>query len=186
MNTAQVGHIKLAAFNARALSDVAESVQQLETEGAAELVLDLRDNRGGLVQEGIEIANLFLDGARPPTAHCLCFCLRQRCSCASGAIMSRVLAVLRALHGSEWCESRFECYCPIQMRAVPLDINITLACRQDPAAEELVSRWLLTLAQARREKPPWRWECYKEGCDLKWEDTLRKWAGRAQGTPRWW
>jgi hypothetical protein len=61
-----VGHIKLTAFNARALSDVAESVRQLEAEGASELVLDLRDNRGGLVQEGIEIANLFLNGARLP------------------------------------------------------------------------------------------------------------------------
>lgn len=59
----QVGHIKLAAFNARALSDVVDSVQQLEREGASELVLDLRNNRGGLVQEGIEIASLFLDGA---------------------------------------------------------------------------------------------------------------------------
>lgn len=36
----------------------------MEGEGAAELVLDLRDNRGGLVQEGIEIAKLFLDGMR--------------------------------------------------------------------------------------------------------------------------
>ena len=36
--------------------------RQLEAEGAAELVLDLRDNRGGLVQEGIEIAKLFLPG----------------------------------------------------------------------------------------------------------------------------
>ena len=36
--------------------------RRLEAEGANELVLDLRDNRGGLVQEGIEIAKLFLPG----------------------------------------------------------------------------------------------------------------------------
>ncbi|CAL8463652.1 g3186 [Coccomyxa elongata] len=57
----KVGHINLSAFNARALSDVVAAVRQMEAEGAAELVLDLRDNRGGLVQEGIEIAKLFLD-----------------------------------------------------------------------------------------------------------------------------
>lgn len=28
------------------------------------LVLDLRDNRGGLVSEGLEVARLFLSGAR--------------------------------------------------------------------------------------------------------------------------
>ncbi len=59
-----MGHINLSAFNARALSDVVAAVRQMEGEGAAELVLDLRDNRGGLVQEGIEIAKLFLDGMR--------------------------------------------------------------------------------------------------------------------------
>ncbi len=58
-----MGHISLSAFNARALSDVVAAVRQTEAAGAAELVLDLRDNRGGLVQEGIEIAKLFLDGA---------------------------------------------------------------------------------------------------------------------------
>ncbi len=34
-----------------------------QEQGALELVLDLRDNRGGLVSEGVEVARLFLDGA---------------------------------------------------------------------------------------------------------------------------
>ena len=61
----QVGHVHLTAFNARAVTDVAAAVKDLESQGAAELVLDLRDNRGGLVQEGIEIAKLFLAGVLP-------------------------------------------------------------------------------------------------------------------------
>ena len=59
----QVGTIRLAAFNSRAVPDVVAAVRRLEGAGAAELVLDLRDNRGGLVQEGVELARLFLDGA---------------------------------------------------------------------------------------------------------------------------
>ena len=57
--------MRLTAFNARALTDVAAAVKSLEGQGAVELVLDLRDNRGGLVQEGIEIAKLFLEGELP-------------------------------------------------------------------------------------------------------------------------
>jgi hypothetical protein len=58
-----VGVIRLAAFNSRAVPDVAAAVRRLAAAGAAEFVLDLRDNRGGLVQEGVELARLFLDGA---------------------------------------------------------------------------------------------------------------------------
>ena len=65
-----MGTIRLAAFNSRAVPDVVAAVRRLESAGAAELVLDLRDNRGGLVQEGVELARLFLDGAH--TTCCLC------------------------------------------------------------------------------------------------------------------
>ncbi|KAG2438588.1 hypothetical protein HXX76_005138 [Chlamydomonas incerta] len=60
-----VGTVRLAAFNARAQSDVAAAIRQLEAGGATRLVLDLRDNRGGLVTEGLEVARLFLDGDAP-------------------------------------------------------------------------------------------------------------------------
>ncbi|PSC70735.1 peptidase S41 family [Micractinium conductrix] len=57
----QVGFIRLASFNARAQRDTLAAVQRLQAAGASRLVLDLRDNRGGLVSEGIEVARLFLD-----------------------------------------------------------------------------------------------------------------------------
>lgn len=41
--------------------DTLAAVQRLQAAGASRLVLDLRDNRGGLVSEGIEVARLFLD-----------------------------------------------------------------------------------------------------------------------------
>jgi C-terminal peptidase prc len=57
----KVGYIRLTSFNALAQVDVAEAVRSMGAAGADELVLDLRDNRGGLVTSGIEVARLFLD-----------------------------------------------------------------------------------------------------------------------------
>jgi hypothetical protein len=48
----QVGTIRLASFNARALRDVSAALDQLQQRGATELVLDLRDNRWGQKQQG--------------------------------------------------------------------------------------------------------------------------------------
>lgn len=57
-----VGYISLSSFNARAQRDVLAAVRRLEAAGVSRLVLDLRDNRGGLVTEGVEVAKLFLEG----------------------------------------------------------------------------------------------------------------------------
>ena len=54
--------IRLSGFNARAQQDVAQAVKALTQQGAAEFILDVRDNRGGLYQEGAEVAKLFLEG----------------------------------------------------------------------------------------------------------------------------
>ncbi|WIA44148.1 hypothetical protein OEZ86_010486 [Tetradesmus obliquus] len=61
----EVGTIRLASFNARALRDVSAALEQLQQRGATEIVLDLRDNRGGLVSEGLEVARLFLSDQVP-------------------------------------------------------------------------------------------------------------------------
>ncbi|KAI8471898.1 MAG: ClpP/crotonase [Monoraphidium minutum] len=61
----KVGVIAIRSFTARAQRDVAAAVGDLAARGADELELDLRDNRGGLVTEGLEVARLFLDGGAP-------------------------------------------------------------------------------------------------------------------------
>ena len=57
------GHIRLKEFNALAEPNVWSAVETLRARGATSFVLDLRDNPGGLVQAGVEIARLFLPPA---------------------------------------------------------------------------------------------------------------------------
>ncbi|PKA66566.1 C-terminal processing peptidase, chloroplastic [Apostasia shenzhenica] len=56
-----VGYIHIKEFNALARKDLIIALKNLLNSGASYLVLDLRDNPGGLVQAGIEVAKLFLD-----------------------------------------------------------------------------------------------------------------------------
>lgn len=58
----KVGYLELSSFNSRAQEEILSSIEKLENKGVTELVLDLRNNRGGLVQEGVEIAKAFLNG----------------------------------------------------------------------------------------------------------------------------
>ncbi|KAI3744072.1 hypothetical protein L1987_57144 [Smallanthus sonchifolius] len=57
----EVGYVRLKEFNALARKDLVTAIKRLQGMGASFFVLDLRDNLGGLVQEGIEIAKLFLN-----------------------------------------------------------------------------------------------------------------------------
>ncbi|MFN6497676.1 MAG: carboxyl-terminal processing protease CtpA [Nostoc sp. DedQUE01] len=56
-----IGYLRLAQFNANASTELANAISSLEKKGAAAYILDLRNNPGGLLQAGIEIARLWLD-----------------------------------------------------------------------------------------------------------------------------
>ncbi|EPS62840.1 hypothetical protein M569_11946, partial [Genlisea aurea] len=56
-----VGYVRLKEFNALARKNLAIAMRRLQDMGASYFILDLRDNLGGLVQAGIEIAKLFLN-----------------------------------------------------------------------------------------------------------------------------
>lgn len=56
-----VGYLRLKEFNALARKDLVIAMKRLKDLGATYFILDLRDNLGGLVQAGIEIAKLFLN-----------------------------------------------------------------------------------------------------------------------------
>ncbi|NES73484.1 MAG: carboxyl-terminal protease, partial [Okeania sp. SIO2D1] len=59
--TGKIGYIRLSQFNANAATEVSQAVESFEQQGAIGYVLDLRNNPGGLLQAGIEIARLWLD-----------------------------------------------------------------------------------------------------------------------------
>ncbi|NJK41630.1 MAG: PDZ domain-containing protein [Acaryochloridaceae cyanobacterium SU_2_1] len=58
-----IGYIRLRQFNANATHEMASAIDRLEAQGAKGYILDLRNNPGGLLQAGIEIAQLWLDPA---------------------------------------------------------------------------------------------------------------------------
>ena len=60
-NNTPIGYIRLAQFSANAPSELADAIARLEEQGAQGYVLDLRNNPGGLLQAGIEIARFWLD-----------------------------------------------------------------------------------------------------------------------------
>lgn len=61
MVTNDVGYVKLADFMSEAGKDVRKAVTDLKDKGAKKLILDLRDNPGGLLQEAVNVSNLFIN-----------------------------------------------------------------------------------------------------------------------------
>jgi carboxyl-terminal processing protease len=57
-----VGYVRLANFTERSAEELKECVENLLAEGIKSLILDLRDNAGGLTESAINICNLFLSG----------------------------------------------------------------------------------------------------------------------------
>lgn len=57
----QVGYIKLTGFRDDAGKEVRNALRDLKKEGATSVILDLRDNGGGLLNEAVNISNIFLD-----------------------------------------------------------------------------------------------------------------------------
>ena len=56
----KTGYIKLSDFTPNASAEVRNALVTLKAQGATQLVLDLRDNPGGLINEAVEIVNLFI------------------------------------------------------------------------------------------------------------------------------
>lgn len=55
-----IGYIRITNFNESVADDLKEEYTRLESEGMKRIVLDLRDNPGGLLDKSVEVAELFV------------------------------------------------------------------------------------------------------------------------------
>jgi carboxyl-terminal processing protease len=56
----KTGYIVLSQFNRKASLETKEALEKLKTQGAERIILDLRGNPGGLLNEAVNICNLFV------------------------------------------------------------------------------------------------------------------------------
>lgn len=60
----EVGYIKLEDFTPGAGKEVASALKEIKKNGAKSVILDLRDNPGGLLNEAVNVANVFISKNR--------------------------------------------------------------------------------------------------------------------------
>ena len=60
-----IGYVRLTIFSSAAAADLTHAIDSLRGAGARSLVLDLRGDPGGLLGQGIDVADLFLDANQP-------------------------------------------------------------------------------------------------------------------------
>ena len=56
-----IGYLKIPSFDEDTADSFKEKVQELQNKGAQKLIIDLRNNGGGIVDEAVDIADMFLD-----------------------------------------------------------------------------------------------------------------------------
>lgn len=57
----KIGYLKLPSFDQSTAENFKTKLQELKANGAESLILDLRNNGGGIVDEAVDIADMFLD-----------------------------------------------------------------------------------------------------------------------------
>jgi carboxyl-terminal processing protease len=60
----QIAYIRLVGFSENSASDLRKAVEKLKKDGLKGLVLDLRNNPGGLLSAAVEVSNLFINEGR--------------------------------------------------------------------------------------------------------------------------
>jgi carboxyl-terminal processing protease len=60
----KIGYLRLISFSETAAQEMRDAVTALEKEGVRGLVLDLRNNPGGLLRAAVDVSNLFLSEGR--------------------------------------------------------------------------------------------------------------------------
>jgi carboxyl-terminal processing protease len=55
-----IGYVELVSFSESSTNELRRAIQQLRTDGASGIILDLRRNPGGLLEQGVAVSDLFL------------------------------------------------------------------------------------------------------------------------------
>ncbi|RZC83087.1 hypothetical protein C5167_045873 [Papaver somniferum] len=58
----KTGYVKLSAFSQTAADEMESAIEEMESQGVQSYILDLRNNPGGLVKAGLDVAQIWLDG----------------------------------------------------------------------------------------------------------------------------
>lgn len=69
MINSEVGYLSVNRFSDKTNVEVTQALGQLKQQGMKRLILDLRANPGGLLEQAFEMADLFLDGGTEKTPH---------------------------------------------------------------------------------------------------------------------
>jgi carboxyl-terminal processing protease len=56
-----VGYVEMVSFSESSTTELRDAIQRLRAEGARGVILDLRRNPGGLLDQGVSVADLFLE-----------------------------------------------------------------------------------------------------------------------------
>ena len=64
MLTPDVGYVRMVRFGETTADELDEALNALRDQGMRSLVLDLRDNGGGLLDQAVEVADFFLDAGQ--------------------------------------------------------------------------------------------------------------------------
>jgi carboxyl-terminal processing protease len=59
--TPEIGYVQIQLFTGRTPEELDVAINDLSDQGASQLILDLRNNAGGLLQESVEVASRFLE-----------------------------------------------------------------------------------------------------------------------------
>ncbi|MBM3979402.1 MAG: S41 family peptidase [Planctomycetes bacterium] len=65
---AGIGYVRVLAFNDLTTKELKAAVEEIERDGGKGLIIDLRDNPGGLLTQSVDVANLFLPAGKPIVA----------------------------------------------------------------------------------------------------------------------
>ena len=57
----RVGYVKISSFSQRTAAETSHAIKTLEKAGSKKFILDLRGNPGGLLEQAIQVSDLFID-----------------------------------------------------------------------------------------------------------------------------